>query len=68
MTILPEPCVHCGGELGDLWRVEHHSTVDVLHFVCRACFTPALDVQSAATRVVPQQPTRAAVPDLIAAH
>ena len=50
MAILPEPCVKCGHPFGDLLRIERHSTVDVLHFVCRSCFTPALDVQPASLR------------------
>lgn len=68
MTILPEPCVRCGCELGDLLRVERHATVDVLHLICRTCFTPALDVQSASSRIVPQHATRRGALDLIAAH
>ena len=68
MTMLPEPCVTCGCELGELWQVEHHPTVDVLHFLCRTCFTPALDVRSTVAPVVPQRWQRTELFDINAAH
>jgi hypothetical protein len=68
MTILPEPCVRCGCELGDLRQVEHHRTVDVLHFNCRICRTPALDMRPTTASVVPQRWEPTAMSDLIAAH
>ena len=45
MAILPEPCVKCGHIFGRLRHIERQSLIEVLHFVCSACLTPALDVQ-----------------------
>ena len=49
MAILPEPCVKCGHIFGKLRHIERQSLIEVLHFVCGACLTPALDMQPTTT-------------------